>query len=43
MFDKLTRDLLDLTSHVRGDAQAAFAMVFDCCSCCCSGCVYDCG
>jgi|tagenome__1003787_1003787.scaffolds.fasta_scaffold7667484_2 hypothetical protein len=43
MFDKLTRDLLDLTSHVRGDRQSAFAMVFDCCSSCCSGCVFDCG
>ena len=43
MFDKLTRDLLDLTSHVRGDALTPFALVFDCCSSCCSGCVVDCG
>jgi len=43
MFDKLTRDLLDLAANVRGEARAPFALVFDCCSCSCCGCVIDCG
>ena len=42
MFDNLTRELLDLKSAVRGDAAPAFAMVLDCCSCSCCGCIVDC-
>jgi hypothetical protein len=42
MFDRLTRELLDLRAEVRGNPRAAFAMVLDCCSCSCCGCVWDC-
>ena len=42
MFDKLTQDLLDLAAHVRGERGAPFAVVFDCCSCSCCGCVVGC-
>jgi len=42
MFNQLTRELLELTAHTRGDARAAFAVVLDCCSCSCCGCVLNC-
>ena len=42
MFTALTDELLDLTANVRGEAPGHFAMVIDCCSCCCSWCV-SCG
>jgi hypothetical protein len=42
MFDELTSDLLDLTATVRGAGRELFASVIDCCSCCCSGCLYSC-
>lgn len=43
MFSELTRDLLDLTAEVKGEAGSLFAMVIDCCSCSCCGCVFWCG
>jgi hypothetical protein len=43
MFDNLTRELLDLSADVRGARSAAFALVFDCCSCTCCGCLFNCG
>ena len=43
MFDNLTRELLDLRAAVRGEASSLFALVFDCCSCSCCACVFDCG
>jgi hypothetical protein len=42
MFHKLTSELLDLAAQVRGDRRAAYAMSFDCCSCSCCACLYDC-
>ena len=36
-------ELLDLRATVRGEASSLFALVFDCCSCSCCGCVFDCG
>jgi hypothetical protein len=42
MFTALTADLLDLRAHLRGPAEALFAMVVDCCCCCCSlGCCHE--
>ncbi len=38
MFETLTHELLDLTANVRGEVAGYFAMVIDCCSCCCSYC-----
>jgi hypothetical protein len=43
MFHELTRELLDLTAEVKGEATSLFAMVIDCCSCSCCGCLYRCG
>ena len=43
MFDNLTRELLDLTSNVRGESAPSFAMMIDCCSCSCCACIFDCG
>jgi hypothetical protein len=37
MFAALTAELLDLRVAVRGPSTALFAMVVDCCSCCCLG------
>jgi hypothetical protein len=42
MFSELTRELLELTARRRGEAIGAFAMVLDCCSCSCCGCVANC-
>ena len=42
MFDELTTELLDLTASVRGAGRELFAAVIDCCSCCCTGCLYRC-
>jgi hypothetical protein len=42
MFHQLTSELLDLAAEVRGDGRAPYAMSFDCCSCSCCGCVFDC-
>lgn len=42
MFTELTRELLDLTATGRGGRTGLFAMVIDCCSCCCSGCLVSC-
>jgi hypothetical protein len=38
MFDELTKELLDLTSTVKGDAAPLFAMVQACCCCSCCSC-----
>lgn len=43
MFDKLTQDLLDLTAQVRGERALPFALLIDCCSCSCCGCLISCG
>jgi len=43
MFERLTNELLDLSAQVRGDRAASFAVTFDCCSCSCCGCVFNCG
>lgn len=43
MFKELTRDLLDLSVDVKGEAGALYAMVVDCCSCSCCGCLFLCG
>ena len=43
MFDKLTHELLDLAAQVRGDRAAPFALLIDCCSCSCCGCLFNCG
>lgn len=43
MFDELTRELLDLSVQVKGEVGSLFAMVIDCCSCSCCGCVFWCG
>jgi hypothetical protein len=42
MFNELTRELLDLTSEVKGEATSLFAMVIDCCSSCCCACLFLC-
>jgi hypothetical protein len=42
MFSELTRELLDLTAEVKGEARSLFAMVIDCCSCSCCGCLFWC-
>jgi hypothetical protein len=42
MFHQLTSELLDLAAEVRGDSRAPYAMSFDCCSCSCCGCVFNC-
>jgi len=42
VFDKLTRELLDLTSSIEGTTASRFAMILDCCSCSCCGCVAFC-
>jgi len=42
MFDKLTQDLLDLEAEVHGERAMPFAVVFDCCSCSCCGCIVSC-
>ncbi len=42
MFNELTRELLDLTAEVKGEATSLFAMVVDCCCCSCCGCVWLC-
>ena len=42
MFDELTRELLDLTAEMKGEATSLFAMVIDCCSCCSCACVWFC-
>ena len=43
MFNELTKDLLDLRADVKGDVTKLFAMVIDCCSCSCCGCLFWCG
>ena len=35
MFEELTSQLLDLRATTLGDGTQLFAMVQDCCSCCC--------
>jgi hypothetical protein len=42
MFHQLTSELLDLAAEVRGDVRPPYAMIFDCCSCSCCGCVVNC-
>jgi hypothetical protein len=42
MFIQLTRELLDLDAQVRGEGPELYALVFDCCSCSCCGCVAWC-
>jgi hypothetical protein len=42
MFDELTRELLDLTSSVKGEAATRFALVQNCCCCSCCGCLFLC-
>ncbi len=42
MLEALTQDLLDLRASVRGESAGLFAMVLDCCSCCCSYCSAGC-
>ena len=42
MFDELTRELLDLSASVKGEAAVRFAAVISCCSCTCCGCLVDC-
>ncbi len=42
MYDSLTRELLDLTAALRGKSAAAFAVMIDCCSCSCCGCIAYC-
>ena len=39
MFDELTRELLDLTSTVKGEVAPRFAMVQSCCCCSCCSCI----
>ena len=43
MFKELTPELLDLTAEVKGETGSLFAMVIDCCSCSCCGCLFACG
>jgi hypothetical protein len=43
MFSELTRELLDLTAEVKGEATSLFAMVIDGCCCSCCGCLFWCG
>ena len=42
MFTELTREMLDLTAEVKGEAASLFAMVVDRCCCSCCGCVLFC-
>jgi len=42
MFKELTRELLDLTAEVKGEAPSLFAMVIDCCSSCSCACLFFC-
>jgi len=42
MFKELTRELLDLTADVKGEAASFFAVVLDCCCCSCCQCLFFC-
>ena len=43
MFERLTSELLELAASVQGRGAQAYALVLDCCSCSCCGCIADCG
>ena len=40
--EPFARELLDLTTSVRGADAPAFALVIDCCSCSSCGCIFNC-